>query len=168
VEAIDTLIGDITPPESLMKTQTDRKIAEEQRKTYETQQAAETQRQQLVRQTSLADIQNDVVKAEQGVSIAQLHAASTVKQAEGEAAAISLRAAGEAEGTRIMGEAKAAAYRSGVEALGPESYAMIQLIQIIAEKNLRIVPDVLVSGSQGSAGLLDSLLATLTHQRVTR
>jgi uncharacterized membrane protein YqiK len=91
-----------------------------------------------------------------------------VKQAEGEAAAISLRAAGEAEGTRIMGEAKAAAYRSGVEALGPESYAMIQLIQIIAEKNLRIVPDVLVSGSQGSAGLLDSLLATLTHQRVTR
>ena len=34
VEAIDTLIGDITPPESLMKTQTDRKIAEEHRKTY--------------------------------------------------------------------------------------------------------------------------------------
>ena len=29
VQAIDTLIGDITPPESLMKTQTDRKIAEE-------------------------------------------------------------------------------------------------------------------------------------------
>ena len=51
VEAIDTLIGDITPPESLMKTQTDRKIAEEHRKTYEMQEAAEKQRQQLVRLT---------------------------------------------------------------------------------------------------------------------
>ena len=30
VNAVDTLIGDITPPESLMKTLTDRKIAEEQ------------------------------------------------------------------------------------------------------------------------------------------
>jgi len=32
VQAVDTLIGDITPPEQLMKTQTDRKIAEEERK----------------------------------------------------------------------------------------------------------------------------------------
>jgi hypothetical protein len=34
--AVDTLIGDITP-ESLMKTLTDRKIAQEQETTYETQ-----------------------------------------------------------------------------------------------------------------------------------
>ena len=33
VQAIDTLIGDIHPPAELMHTQTDRKIAEEQRKT---------------------------------------------------------------------------------------------------------------------------------------
>ena len=33
VQAIDTLIGDINPPAELMTTQTDRKIAEEQRKT---------------------------------------------------------------------------------------------------------------------------------------
>jgi regulator of protease activity HflC (stomatin/prohibitin superfamily) len=36
VHAVDTLIGDITPPESLMKTLTDRKIAQ-QETTYETQ-----------------------------------------------------------------------------------------------------------------------------------
>src|SRR5678815_1705428 len=63
VQAIDTLIGDITPPAELMQTQTDRKIAEEQRKTYEVQEAAQIQRQQLVRQTSLADIQRNVVEA---------------------------------------------------------------------------------------------------------
>jgi uncharacterized membrane protein YqiK len=48
VQAIDTLIGDINPPAQLMQTQTDRKIAEEQRKTYEMQEAAQKQRQQLV------------------------------------------------------------------------------------------------------------------------
>src|SRR5882724_8197129 len=48
VQAIDTLIGDINPPGQLMQTQTDRKIAEEQRKTYEVQEAAQIQRQQLV------------------------------------------------------------------------------------------------------------------------
>ena len=77
VQAIDTLIGDINPPAQLMQTQTDRKIAEEQRKTYEVQEAAQKQRQQLVRQTSLADIQQQVVGAEQGVSIAELHANAT-------------------------------------------------------------------------------------------
>ena len=44
VQAIDTLIGDINPPATLMETQTDRKIAEEQRKTYEVQEAAQKQR----------------------------------------------------------------------------------------------------------------------------
>ena len=39
VNAIDTLIGDITPPEALMKTLTDRKIAEQEQVTYITQQA---------------------------------------------------------------------------------------------------------------------------------
>ena len=84
VQAIDTLIGDITPPEELMKTQTERKIAEEREKTYTMQESAEKQRQQLVRQTSLADIQSRVVAAEQGVNIAELTARASVRQAEGE------------------------------------------------------------------------------------
>lgn len=161
VEAIDTLIGDITPPESLMKTQTDRKIAEEQKKTYETQEAAETQRQQLVRQTSLADIQREVVGAEQGVQIAELHARATVRQSEGEAESIRLRASGEADAIRATGNAKAEAYRAGVESLGAQSYAMVQLVQIIGERNIRVVPDVAVSSSPGGNGLLDAMMATM-------
>src|SRR5439155_1204502 len=97
VQAIDTLIGDINPPATLMETQTDRKIAEEQRKTYEVQEAAQKQRQQLVRQTSLADIQQQVVGAEQGVNIAELKANANVKQATGDAEATRLRALGGAE-----------------------------------------------------------------------
>jgi uncharacterized membrane protein YqiK len=165
VQAIDTLIGDINPPAQLMQTQTDRKIAEEQRKTYEVQEAAQKQRQQLVRQTSLADIQQQVVGAEQGVNIAELSANASVKQATGEAESTRLRALGEAEAIRSTGQAKAEAYRAGVESLGSQGYTMMQLMQIVGERNVRIVPDVAVSGANSSPGLVDGLLGLMVRSQ---
>lgn len=165
VQAIDTLIGDINPPAQLMQTQTERKIAEEQRKTYETQEAAQKQRQQLVRQTSLADIQQQVVGAEQGVNIAELQANAQVKQATGEAESVRLRAHGEAEAIRATGQAKAEAYRAGVESLGAQPYTMMQLMQIVGERNVRIVPDVAVSGTNATPGLVDGLLGLMVRSQ---
>ena len=189
VQAIDTLIGDIHPPAQLMQTQTDRKIAEEQRKTYEVQEAAQKQRQQLVRQTSLADIQHEVVGAEQGVNIAELHANANVKQATGESEAVRLRALGEAEAIRATGQAngdseavrlralgeaeairatgqaKAEAYRVGVEALGAQGYTVMQLMQIVGERNVRIVPDVAVSGANANPGMVDGLLGLMLRNQ---
>jgi len=167
VQAIDTLIGDINPPAQLMQTQTDRKIAEEQRKTYEVQEAAQKQRQQLVRQTSLADIQQQVVGAEQGVSIAELHANASVKQATGEAESTRLRAIGEAEAIRATGQAKAEAYRAGVESLGTQGYTVMQLMQIVGDHNVRIVPDVAVSGATANPGLVDGLLGVMLRNQTT-
>ncbi len=118
VQAIDTLIGDIQPPASLMQTQTDRKIAEEERKTYEVQQMAQTQRQQLVRETALANIQQEMVKSEQSVQIAELKAQAQIKQANGEAESTKLKAIAEAEGIRATGNAKAETYRTGVASFG--------------------------------------------------
>jgi uncharacterized membrane protein YqiK len=164
VQAIDTLIGDINPPAQLMQTQTDRKIAEEQRKTYEVQEAAQKQRQQLVRQTSLADIQQQVVGAEQGVSIAELHANATVKQATGDAESTRLRALGEAEAIRATGQAKAEAYRAGVDSLGAQGYTVMQLMQIVGDRNVRIVPDVAVSGASANPGLVDGLLGVMLRK----
>jgi uncharacterized membrane protein YqiK len=168
VQAIDTLIGDINPPAELMQTQTDRKIAEEQRKTYEVQEAAQKQRQQLVRQTSLADIQHQVVGAEQGVSIAELQANATIKQATGDAEAVRLRALGEAEAIRATGQAKAEAYQVGAEALGVQGYTVMQLMQIVGERNVRIVPDVAVNGSGGQAGLVEGLLGVMLKQQTVK
>jgi uncharacterized membrane protein YqiK len=176
VQAIDTLIGDITPPADLMTTQTDRKIAEEQRKTYEVQQLAQEQRQKLVKETAVADIQKDVVKAQQGVSIAELEAAARVKSAVGDAESLKLRAGGEAEGMKLragaeaqairaIGEAKADAYRAGVTALGPQGYTAVQLMQIVGEKAVRVVPDVAVSGSGASLGLAEGLLGMMLRDQ---
>jgi uncharacterized membrane protein YqiK len=149
VQAVDTLIGLISPPPELMQTLTDRKIAEEQEKTYATQRLAQTQRQDLVRETALADIQKEVVTAEEGVKIAKLQAAATVEQANGEA-----------ESIRLTGEAKAAAYHAGVNALGGQAYTALQLMQVIGDRQVRVVPDVAVSGANGS-GLLDAMMGML-------
>jgi len=165
VQAIDTLIGDINPPAQLMQTQTDRKIAEEQRKTYEVQEAAQKQRQQLVRQTSLADIQQQVVGAEQGVNIAELQANAHIKQATGQAEATRLQALGEAEAIRATGGAKAQAYRAGVEALGAQGYTLMQLMQIVGERNVRIVPDVNVSGANANPGMIDGMLGLMLRNQ---
>jgi uncharacterized membrane protein YqiK len=165
VQAIDTLIGDINPPAQLMQTQTDRKIAEEQRKTYEMQEAAQKQRQQLVRQTSLADIQHQVVGAEQGVFIAELQANAQVKQATGDAEGMRLRAHGEAEAIRATGAAKAEAYRAGVDSLGSQAYTTMQLMQIVGERNVRIVPDVAVTGTNANPGLVDGLLGLMVRSQ---
>jgi len=165
VQAIDTLIGDITPPAELMKTQTDRKIAEEEKKTYETQEAAQRQRQELVRATALANIQQQIVDADQGVHIAELHAQSTIKQASGDAESTRLRALGEADAIRATGTAKAEAYRAGVDSLGAHSYTLVQLMQTVGDRNVRIVPDVSVTGAQSGNGLLDSMLGLLVKEK---
>ena len=157
VQAIDTLIGDILPPAELMQTQTDRKIAEEQRKTYEVQQLAQTQRQQLVRETALAEIQQEMVKSEQGVKISELKANSQIKQAQGEA-----------ESIRVKGNAQAEAYRAGVVALGGSGYTALQLMQIIGDSHVRVVPDVAVSGNGSGGGLVDGLLGMMMWNQTSK
>ncbi len=163
VQALDTLIGDITPPDELMLTQTERKIAEEERKTYEIQRLAQDQRQELVRATAMANIQQDMVSSEQGVTIAELKAKADIKRATGEAEATRLKALGDAIATRKMGEAQAEAYQAGVEALGDQGFTALQLMQVIGERQVRIVPDVSVSGSNGS-GLVDGLMGLMLHK----
>jgi regulator of protease activity HflC (stomatin/prohibitin superfamily) len=64
VGAVDTLIGDIVPPDALMKTLTDRKLAEQERVTYETQRLAQVVRQQFEQANALAVTQANVVDAE--------------------------------------------------------------------------------------------------------
>ncbi len=116
VFGVDTLIGDIVPPESLMKTLTDRKLAEEQKITYDTEMKAQETRQSLEKETAIADMQKEIVKADQGVVIAERIADASVKKATGDANSVRLQAtaeadrlkllaSGEAEKTRVMAKA---------------------------------------------------------------
>ncbi len=109
VNAVDTLIGDIVPPEALMKTLTDRKIAQEEEKTYETQKTAQEKRQGMEKETAIADMQKEIVKAQQSVEIAQRTADATVKKAEGDATSLKLQVNAEAEATKMRATAQAEA-----------------------------------------------------------
>jgi len=112
VNAVDTLIGDIVPPEALMKTLTDRKIAQEEEKTYETQRMAQEKRQGMEKETAIADMQREIVKAQQSVEIAQRTADATVKKAEGDAASLKLQVNAEAEATKMRANAEAEATKA--------------------------------------------------------
>ncbi|MFN8647743.1 MAG: SPFH domain-containing protein [Gemmatimonadales bacterium] len=170
VQAVDTLIGDITPPESLMKTLTDRKLAEQERITYETQREAEATRQALEQSRALANTQAQVVDAERSVQIAEFHAQSAVKKAKGEAEAKTTNAAADAEVTTVTGTAEAGRIKAvgaaeaevlkrKVESVDPQYYAAMDIFRNLATSQLRLVPDIAVAGGGGSGGPLDVLLA---------
>ena len=177
VGAVDTLIGDISPPEALMKTLTDRKIADQERVTFETQVAAQAVRQKLEQATALANTQAQVVDAERRVSIAEYDAHSTVKKAEGEAKAKSINAEadarvldliGQAEAgkTLAVGEAEAEVIGRKIASMDPANYALVQVAEALARAGVKLVPDVVAGGGEGvHGGLVDALLAQLIRNK---
>ncbi len=116
VDCIDTLIGDISPPAELMKTQTDKKIADELQRTYDAQREAQMRRQMLERETAAANLQAEVVRSEQQVLIQQRNAEAMVAAARGEADAARVRAAANAEVRRVEAAATADALKLSAEA----------------------------------------------------
>lgn len=202
VNAVDTLIGDIVPPESLMKTLTDRKIAEEEQKTYQTQKMAQEQRQGMEKETAIADMQKEIVKASQSVEIAQRTADATVKKAEGDATSLKLNVNAEAEATKMranaeaeatkaragaqaeatkltasaeaerisktglaeaekimaVGKSTAEAYQLQVTAMGEDNFAKYKITEEIGKGNIKVIPDVLITGTNGSEGGISGLL----------
>jgi len=202
VNAVDTLIGDIVPPDSLMKTLTDRKIAEEEQKTYQTQKMAQEQRQGMEKETAIADMQKEIVRASQSVEIAQRTADATVKKAEGDATSLKLNVNAEAEATKMranaeaeatkaragaqaeatklnasaeaekisktglaeaekimaIGKSTAEAYQLQVSAMGGDNFTKYKITEEIAKGNIKVIPDVLISGASGSEGGISGLL----------
>nr|WP_199002557.1 SPFH domain-containing protein [Flavobacterium sp. ASV13] len=202
VNAVDTLIGDIVPPDSLMKTLTDRKLAEEEQKTYQTQRMAQEQRQGMEKETAIADMQKEIVRASQSVEIAQRTADATVKKAEGDATSLKLNVNAEAEATKMranaeaeatkaragaqaeatklnasaeaerisktglaeaekimaIGKSTAESYQLQVSAMGGDNFTRYKVTEEIGKGNIKVIPDVLISGNAGSDGSISGLL----------
>jgi uncharacterized membrane protein YqiK len=181
VHAVDTLIGDIVPPAELMKTLTDRKIAQEQEVTFETQKKAAISRQTFEKETAIADMQGEVVKADQGVQIAERHADASVKKAKGDAESVKIAAEASAESTKLKAEADATrtslignaeaeailskgkstaeAYKLAVEAMGKENFTTFKVTEEIGKNGVKIMPDLLINGGgQSGNGAIDGLL----------
>jgi uncharacterized membrane protein YqiK len=173
INAIDTLIGDIVPPEQLMATLTDRKIAEQEQVTYKTQQIAQEARKELEQATAMATTQARVVDAERSVSIAEFAAQAKVKQATGDAQAKTINATadanvvtlvGNAEATKklAVGTAEADVIKLKIGSMESGNYAMVQVANALSENHMKVVPDIMVGGgSDRGGGLMDVLLAKM-------
>jgi len=150
VDVVNVLICHIHLPEELMKTQTEKILAEQRQNMYNAQREAEDKRIQLERTKSQADNQKDLMGATVGVEIAGKRAEQRKAEGEGEAHYILQTGKAEAEKVRLMGEAQGVAYREQVNALGAQGVALVEVLKVIGEKGVRITPDIMASGGAGA------------------
>jgi uncharacterized membrane protein YqiK len=163
-----------------MKTLTDRKIAQEEEVTFETQRKAQDQRKTLESAKALADMQGKMVAAQQSVEISQREAEASVKRSEGEAKALELKAGAQAKAKKLMAEADASqikltgdaeaskieaigkstaeAYKLQVSAMGEENFAKFKITEEIGKNGIKIIPEILISGGDGANGPISGLL----------
>jgi uncharacterized membrane protein YqiK len=184
VGAVDTLIGDITPPDELMKTLTDRKIADQRKVTFDSQRLAEDNRRELEKSKAMADTQASVVTAERSVAIAGYAADAAIKQAEGQAKAKTVNAEADATVTKVNGEANAEVtkvtgdadagktlavgtaeadvIKLKIASMTSDNYAVIETARALAASGFKLVPDIVAGGEGGgSNSLMNVFLARL-------
>src|SRR6059058_2696689 len=168
VDVVNVLICHIHLPEELMKTQTEKILAEQKQNMFNAQREAEEKRIQLEKTKSQADNQRDLMAATVGVEIAGKRAEQRKAEGEGEAHYILATGKAEAEKVRLMGEAQGVAYKEQVNALGAQGVAIVETLKDIGEKNVRITPDILASGGSGdgSGGIGTLLLLSLFKDRL--
>ena len=152
VDVVNVLICHIHLPEELMKTQTEKILAEQRQNMYNAQREAEEKRIQLEKTKSQADNQKDLMAATVGVEIASKRAEQRKAEGEGEAHYIQQTGRAEAEKVRLMGEAQGVAYKEQVNALGAQGVALVETLKVIGEKGVRITPDVMATGGNAEAG----------------
>jgi uncharacterized membrane protein YqiK len=152
VDVVNVLICHIRLPEELMKTQTEKILAEQRQNMFDAQREAEEKRIQLEKTRAHADNQRDLMVATVGVEIAGKRAEQRKAEGEGEAHYILATGRAESEKVRLMGEAQGVAYAEQVNAIGPQGVALVETLKVIGEKGVRITPDILASGGSGDTG----------------
>lgn len=180
VVAVDTLIGDIVPPRELMKTLTDRKIAQQEEVTFGNQEKAQDARKKFAQAQAMADTQPQVVTAERTVAIAEFTANAAVAAAKGTAQAKTINAEADAMVTKVTGDADASkilaigtaeadVIKMKIQSIEPDNYAAIEVSRNFANSKVPIVPGINVGGGQdGKSGgtLVDVLIANLLAANV--
>lgn len=169
VDVVNVLICHIHLPEELMKTQTEKILAEQKQSMFDAQREAETKRIELEKTRAHADNQKNLMEATVGVEISAKRSEQRQREADGEAYYISSTGKAEAEKMRLIGEAQGVAYKEQVNALGSNGVAIVETLKVIGEKGVRITPDILATGGgngDGGGGLGTLLLLNLFKEQI--
>ena len=110
----------------------------------------------MEKQGGLADRQRDLAGSEVDITIKENRARARKAEADGEATYI--EQTGRAKGAEIeaVGLARAKGFEAQKEALGPDATAMVNTIAELVKSASRFVPDILVTGTNGSADVMSA------------
>ena len=165
VETRGVFIQDVVLPEALVKVLTQREIANQEKATFQMQQEAQQIRIDMEKTKGTADMQAQLAQAQVGVEIATQTAQARKKQADGEATYIA--ETGRAKGAEVeaVGLARAKGFEAQVQALGQGPTALINVTNALAERGIKIVPEILALGGGGTLdGVGVTLMKYLTDQ----
>lgn len=160
VETKGVYIQDVVFPVDLVMVLTQREIANQEIQTFQMQKSAQEQRISMEQAKGTADMQGQLAQSKVNVDIATNNANAQIAKADGEATYI--RETGTARGAEVeaVGLARAKAFQAQVQALGQNPTALVNAITVLAERNAKFVPDILVAGG-GGGGSIDGLAASL-------
>lgn len=169
VETLGVFLQDIRFPEELASVLKQREIAAQEVETFEKQRAAQEQRILTEAAKGKAEQQAALAESEVAIAIrknqAEARKAEAAGQAfatkelgEGEAASIKARGLAEAAATEAQGLALAAGLDAQRKAVGEAATMLVNVIKAVAEGNVKITPDVQVSGEGDSSGGLMALV----------
>jgi uncharacterized membrane protein YqiK len=171
VETRGVYIQDVVFPPELVEVLTRREIARQEETTLHEQQRAQLARIEMEQTKGTADMQAELAAAQVSVGISRNQAEAREAQAGGEAAYVRLTGQAEADRVRALGEAegeaaealglgRAAGFAAQRDAIGEMPTALVAMANAVAEGQIDIMPEVLVTG--GSS--FDGLAATLMRQ----
>ena len=156
-----------------------RKIADQEKMTYDTQKQAEEIRQAFEQAKALANTQARVADAERTVQIAEFTAKAAIATAEGAARSKTINAQADAQVTtvngdaeagkiRAIGEADAAVIRLKIESIQSDNYARIEVARALATSGFKLVPEIMAGGTDGKSGgtMVDVLLANMVQSQM--
>ncbi len=160
VETKGVYIQDVILPEALVQVLTQREIANQEVETFKKQKTAQDQRIETEAATGKADMQKSLAASEVSVLIKKNNADARAQEARGEAEFTKQTGLAQADVIRAQGVARADGFKAQNEAIGSSGTLLVNVATVLAEKNVKIMPDILVAGG-GSA--IDGLAATLTQ-----
>jgi uncharacterized membrane protein YqiK len=172
VETRGVYIQDVDLPQQLVDVLTAREIANQQKATYVQERQAQDERVLMEKSRGIAEQQAQLAASQVAIEIAANGANARRAEADGvaaftvatgtaEADVIKAKGEGEAAAVQAIGLARAAGFKAQVDAIGPGATAIVAVANEVSDGQVKVVPDVLVTGSGGS---IEGLAATLMQQ----
>jgi hypothetical protein len=161
VETRGVYIQDVVLPEKMVEVLTQREIANQEITTFQKQKDAQDQRISMEQSKGTAEMQAELAKSKVGIEIRKNQA--DARKVEGQGEASFLTDVGNAKGVevRAIGMASAEAYERQVQALGPQATAIVNAIKALADKGIKVMPDILVVGGEKGGGTAEGLMAAV-------